>query len=400
MTASITDTLIKKLKGQDVTVFDTGQPGLQLRLRASGVHTYRVGLGRGKFLTLGRQDVLTVDDARKLAREKLRDRDKGIDVLALKRQTRGLTFSTFVTDHYEPWAKTHLRSIASTVGALTRQFVPLFGEKPLVAIDAFSVERWRTGRIKAGKVKTVTVHKELASLKAALAKAVEWKLLPDHPLRNVKATKRDDRQVVRYLTAEEEQALRAALQARDDGRRQARERANAWRRERGYKLWPAIGTYSDHMTPIVLLALNTGLRRGELLALRWEDITFSRALLTVRGEHAKSGRTRHIPLNAEAIAVLQAWQTEATSDLVFPGENGETMFSLKTAWATIAKRAGLKDFRFHDLRHSFASKLVQAGVDLNTVRELLGHSDFKLTLRYAHLRPDNLSAAVAKLAGA
>jgi integrase len=75
------------------------------------------------------------------------------------------------------------------------------------------------------------------------------------------------------------------------------------------------------------------------------------------------------------------------------------MKSLKTAWGKVAKAATLKGFTFHDLRHTFASKLVQAGVDLNTVRELLGHSDIKMTLRYAHLAPEHKAAAVAKLVG-
>jgi integrase len=139
------------------------------------------------------------------------------------------------------------------------------------------------------------------------------------------------------------------------------------------------------------------MRRGELFAMRWPDVDLTRAIVTVRGGDAKSGQTRHIPLNTEAVAVLSAWKPGAAADFVFAGRDGEAMDDIKTAWLNLAKAAKLESFRFHDTRHSFASKLVQAGVDLNTVRELLGHSDIKMTLRYAHLAPEHKAAAVAKL---
>jgi integrase len=108
-----------------------------------------------------------------------------------------------------------------------------------------------------------------------------------------------------------------------------------------------------------------------------------------------------VPLHDKIVAVVKAWRPEGVSPeaYVFPGDEGKPMTSLKTSWMAIAKAARLKHFRFHDLRHSFASRLVQAGVDLATVRELLGHSDFALTLRYSHLSAANKEAAVAKLGG-
>ena len=167
---------------------------------------------------------------------------------------------------------------------------------------------------------------------------------------------------------------------------------------------PAFGAYTDHLTPIVLLALNTGLRRGELLSLRWADIDRVARVLNVRGEGTKSGDSRAVPLNREALETLTVWSDDAGSKddtpsagLIFPGDDGEEMGTLKTGFTAILRDAKIVGFRFHDLRHSFASKLVQAGVDLNTVRELLGHADLKMTLRYAHLAPEHKAAAVAKL---
>jgi integrase len=180
--------------------------------------------------------------------------------------------------------------------------------------------------------------------------------------------------------------------------RAERERFNQWRRERGYEEYPAFATFTDHLKPIVLLALNTGMRRGELFNLKWEDVHFAGQILTVVGETAKSGKTRHIPMNKEALSVLRDWHEQRKeSELVFPSADGGRLDNIKTSWEGLIKAAQIKNFRFHDLRHDFASKLVMAGVDLNTVRELLGHADIKMTLRYAHLAPEKLAAAVAKL---
>jgi len=117
-------------------------------------------------------------------------------------------------------------------------------------------------------------------------------------------------------------------------------------------------------------------------------------IITVQAGNAKNGRQRHLPLNVEALSVVTKWhrQTNGQGQVFEPQD-------VKKGWNALLDEAGIAAFRFHDLRHHFASRLVMEGVDLNTVRELLGHSDLKMTLRYAHLAPEHLSAAVAKLAG-
>ena len=148
------------------------------------------------------------------------------------------------------------------------------------------------------------------------------------------------------------------------------------------------------------MALNTGLRSGELTSLRWKDIDLRFSLLTVRADEAKSGKARHILLNDEAQRVFRDWQPDEapSSALVFPGGEAQSpLVDIKTCWKPLLLTAQITQFLFHDLRHTFASKLVMAGVDLNTVRELLGHAGIKMTLRYAHLAPEHKAAAVAKL---
>ncbi|PYR87999.1 MAG: integrase [Acidobacteria bacterium] len=231
-------------------------------------------------------------------------------------------------------------------------------------------------------------------------RAVEWGHLAQHPLRAVKALREDKTGRLRYLSVDEERRLRQALEARDLLRRQDRESANAWRRARGYEEWPAYGEYTDNLRPMVILSLDTGMRFGELCALRWADVQMDLAFLTVRGVTAKNGTTRHIPLNAEALEVLRTWHPAEIDDstFVFSGRTDDPIVDIKTAWLPLVReQANIANFRFHDLRHTFASKLVMAGVDLNTVRELLGHADIKMTLRYAHLAPEHKAAAVAKL---
>ena len=157
--------------------------------------------------------------------------------------------------------------------------------------------------------------------------------------------------------------------------------------------------FIDHLKPMVLISINTGLRRGELFNLTWDMIDFDKRILTVYGNIAKSGKSRHVPLNNEAYEALFKWyqQANSTNNLVFPGKNGNVFSNIKKSWLNLLKLAGIEKFRWHDMRHHFASKLVMAGVDLNTVRELLGHSEISMTLRYAHLAPEHKAEAVAKL---
>jgi integrase len=403
MRAAITADLLRSLPAAPCEVWDTKFPGLVLRVRESGRHAYVVVYGRGKKETLGRADALTPFQARELAKGVLGDVSHGRDPQVERRKRRAGTVRTFLESQYQPWVIANRKTGGQTVTRVLTAFPDTILNRGLAELTGFQLEGWRTQRRRDG-IQDTTINRDLDALRAVLSKAVEWGLIAVHPMRPIRRAKVDTLGRLRFLSAEEEQRVRAALESRDEARRDGRRRFNAWREARGYKTLPPPGTYPDHLTPIVLLALNTGLRRGELLALTWGDVDMIGARLTVQGASAKSGLTRYVPLNSEAIDTMSTWRTCSTSDedpapdaVVFPGPDGGPMFSLKTAWKPIATTAKLRDFTFHDLRHTFASKLVQAGVDLNTVRELLGHSDIKMTLRYAHLAPEHRAAAVAKL---
>jgi integrase len=138
------------------------------------------------------------------------------------------------------------------------------------------------------------------------------------------------------------------------------------------------------------------MRRGEALALDWRDVDFAGGRITVRAENAKTARTRHVPLHPALRAVLEP--VAAKEGLVIASPKGGRLADPKTAWAGLMARAKISDFRLHDLRHDFASRLVMAGTDLLTVRDLLGHTTIALTERYAHIAPDRHATAVAALA--
>lgn len=397
----ISNSLIKSVKPQEkpIEIRDTQLKGLILRVQPTGRMTYYVEYARGKRFKLGLHPAMTPTQARETAKEVLGNAYQGNDPMEARKRARGHTFSSFIEEVYKPWAETHLRSTQNTLGRLNSNF-PDFKNKKLDEITPWIVEKWRSGRLKEGK-KVSTVNRDLSDLKSCISKAVQWGFIDDSPIKSVKKAREDILSTPRFLSDDEEKGLRNALDARQEEMRDERDRYNLWRKKRRLLPLQILRDirFTDHLKPLVLLSLNTGMRRGELFNLRWKDIDFNNAVITVRGEEAKSGKTRHIPLNSEALEVLREWQkqTDAGNEIVFPGKDGNKLDNVNKAWWNLLEDAEIKDLRWHDMRHSFASKLVMAGVDLNTVRELLGHSDYKMTLRYAHLAPKHKADAVARL---
>ena len=293
---------LKKTPPARVTdIYDTVQRGLVLRARPNGTHTYRALLGRGRWHTLGSTD-LSPDAARTLARgvrgdvSKAKALGEADPIAARRRAQQAPTFEAFTEQTYQPWVLAHRRSGQQTIESAIGVLVPAFGALKLHEITPFVVEKWRTKRIK--DVSHSTVNRNVDLLKAMLSRAAAWKLVATNPLAAVKRLRVDRVGVIRFLSPDEERRLLAALVARDEQHRQAREQSNAWRRERGYQLWPELGHYVDHLHPFILTLLHTGIRRGEAFELTWGHVDLVRATLTIRGETAKSGQSRVIPLNS------------------------------------------------------------------------------------------------------
>jgi len=416
MRTKLTKTSVAALtpRAKPYHVFDSELRGLLVRVQPTGQRTfyldYRRADGRRTRLKLGVFGNVSADGARSLATKAAGQVAQGVDVSAERKKqkieaqrARASTLKVFLEGRYSEWATENLRSGAIQVKRMKADFAEWL-DKPMSALNPWLIEGYRKKR-QQRKRSPKTINREIQRLRAAVARAVTWGLLDAHPFASIKPLKQDKGGRVRYLSTEEEKALRDALQTREGELRAARDRFNAWRAARHLKLLPPRRNgYVDHLQPMVLVAMNSGLRRGELLSLTWGDVNLEGKVLTVRGGTAKTGQTRRVPLNVEAITVLTAWRKLAeetgAAAYVFPGTDGVRMGSVDRSWERAATLAKLSDFRFHDLRHHFASKLVQAGVDLNSVRELLGHTEITMTMRYSHLAPAGLASAVAKLSKA
>lgn len=252
-------------------------------------------------------------------------------------------------------------------------FIRVFGKMRLAQIGAFQLDAYVAERLKS--VKAITVRGELACLSAMLHEAKRWGLIDRVPqFKKPRASKIE----WIYLTEDECERFMDACAS------------------------------EPLLINLVPFVLNTGLRTGEFLGLCWEDIDLKAQVMTIRRSYVdghtstpKSGKSRIMPLNHTAMASLRA--QKATSYMrggnVFCSATGEqlTKEHLRTPWKRAIKRAELRTFTRHDLRHTFASHLVQRGVSLQVVKELLGHADIATTMIYAHLAPQNLKDGVAAL---
>lgn len=343
-----------KPKAKPYRITDQSVPGFHLRIQPTGYKAWKLEQGSTTH-TLGRFPQLTYAMAKECALRILRGEVEQARAPAPR-------LGDYLDGLYGDFVRANHSRPGETLACIRRFRM---NRKRLDAITQADVEQWRIGRQGDG-VSAKTINRDVATLKAALERAVEWSIIDDNPLRRIKPLRVDRKGVVRFLEADEEARLFRAME----------------------------DSVRDDLVDLVTLAMHTGLRRGELMKLRWADADLKRKTLTVRGQGAKSGQTRHVPLNDSALGVLRRVRGDVApmpKRRVFVG--GE----FKKSWTTARTKADLLDFRFHDLRHTFASRLVMAGVPLNTVRELMGHASIEQTLIYAHLAPDNLRAAVELL---
>lgn len=275
------------------------------------------------------------------------------------KQSSRTTFADFA-EIYMVYAKANKRSWLRDHTSLTH-LLPVFGANKLGDITTHAIEAYKIKRLE--DVKPATVNRELVLLKHMFNLAIAWGKATANPVRGVRLL-REAALPERILTREEITKIFAVC--------------------------------SDYFRPIVLTALHTGMRKMEILTLKWAQVDMEKRVITIL--FSKSGRIRKIPINAVLYNVLVGLKEKATTEYVFtcrrtklpPGE-------IRTAWLTAIRKSGIIHCRFHDLRHTFASYLVASGVDIVTVKELLGHADIKMTMRYAHSAPESKVKAVAGL---
>ena len=250
---------------------DTSLPGFILRVQPSGSMSYICQYSRGKRNTISKTSILTPVQARDEAALILADIAKGHDPKSLRKQTVKLTFGRFLDEKYTPWLIANLKRGDEEAIRLRRKFKDLIN-KDLQDINAWLIEKWKSKRLKDG-INPKTINRDLAPLKTALSRAKKWGFINVNPLLDVGLCKVEDELLVRYLSHDEEARLRNTLNSRDIKIRTGRTSANKWRAERKYRLKPEHSDqgYVDHLEPMVILSLNTGLRRGEILGMEWND---------------------------------------------------------------------------------------------------------------------------------
>jgi len=275
-----------------------------------------------------------------------------------------------LSEEYEKWAERQ-RSFKSKK-FLIDQLVEAFGPIPLRRFNPMLLEQYQSERLQKGN-KPATANRLLATIKHMFTKAVEWEMVEEATLKRVRKVKflEENNRRLRFLSIEECQAL--------------------------------INACDSHLKPIVICAIHTGMRKGEILALVWDRVDLKHGFILL--DCTKNGERREIPIDAtlrETLLELSQGTKERPRRIDIPfvfydPANGKAYKDVKRSFHSACRRAKITDFHFHDIRHTFASHLVMTGHDLTTVKELLGHKTLTMTLRYAHLAPSHKVKAVDDL---
>ena len=241
-----------------------------------------------------------------------------------------------------------------------KSILSFFGNINISEITPLDIKKYKQSRKE--KVKPATINRDLEFLRSVFNKGIEWGKALDNPVSKFKKLK-EPAYRFRYLSLDEINRL--------------------------------INAAAHHLKPILITALHTGMRRGEILKLKWENIYFNNRLIEV--VEAKNNEKRYIPINLTLLDTLINIPRRIDSDYVFCTKKGKPYVDIKNSFRSALKRASIDNFRFHDLRHTFASHLIISGADLMTAKELLGHKSIKMTMRYSHLSPDYKRQAIEKM---
>jgi integrase len=234
--------------------------------------------------------------------------------------------------------------------------LPVFGTLVLADIKTEKISDYIDERLE--HVKRATVYQEYALMRRLFNVARrEWKWTKDNPAADLSFCVGTSNARTRWLTYEEEEQL-------------LKNASPEW------------------LSRVIKFALHTGMRRGEILDIKWSSVNFKRRLVTV--ERSKNRQKRSIPMNETLLNLLKKPRVVDITNRVFP----YSVSALKDAFPRARDKAGIIDFKFHDLRHTFATRLVQNGVDLYKIKDLLGHKDLKMSMRYAHHCSESLRSCV------
>lgn len=365
-----------------ITVSDKACPGLSIELRKPGGASWRMRYSFQKIqecITLGNAKQLSLQDARNLwltARKLISDNQNPALALRLNRPGACPTYADFIERFYLPHIRSYKRCLSADTSLLNNHLLPYFGAYRLNQISRYQVVEFLQSKVAAG-FKPGYCNRFLVLLGFCFNLAIKWEVpgVTKNPVKGIALLKNPHREE-RYLQASEMNSLLRALQ---------------------HSCNPLLRYF-------VPLALLTGARKRELLDARWCDIDFVNGVWRI--PMTKSGKPLSVPLTREAHALLLdlrarlpglmevASRTEL--EWVFPNpKTGKPFVSIFNSWNSARIEAGVPNLRIHDLRHSFASALVNHGVPIYDVQKLLGHQSIKTTERYSHLAPERLRASAS-----
>jgi integrase len=350
-------------------LWDTHIRGLVLEVRASGGRTfyfrYQDAYGRQRQHKICAYGDLTIDKVRKEAQRLRSEVVLGGDPAGKKEEKKAIpTYGAFVQRHLEH-ARTYQRSFDTLEGYARNHIVPRWGKLLMSEITQPDVAKWLAEKSKEG-LAPATVEKIRVIMGKSFQLAIEWNVPgvtrnPTHGIKRPPINNARDR----YLTASEAHLLKLAVAT----------------------------SRNTQLKYIVGLLLLTGARVSELLNAEWRhiDLEGRRWLIPT----SKTGKPRHVPLSQAALDLINAVPRFDRCPYLLPNpKTGKPFTDIKHPWQTARHAAGLPGLRIHDLRHSAASFMINAGVDLFAVGRVLGHADHKSTLRYSHLSDDTLQKAV------
>ena len=279
-------------------------------------------------------------------------------------EKKSVRFADFIPLYLENYAKPNKKSWICDQYALDAHLIPYFEKMDLREVSSFHVEAYRARRLKQGVGKSTT-NREMALLKKIFNLAIDWGYCETNPLHKIRLFSEKDNLRERVLSPEEELRLMERL--------------------------------PDQIRPIAETALSTGMRKNEILCLKWENVDLESRFIRVVG--TKSGKNRTIPINERLLKLLLTLKKKAKALYVFPNpKTGKPYQGIKKSFQKACREAGIENLRFHDLRHTFGTRLINGGADIVTVKTLLGHHSVVITQRYTHTNSEQTRQAVDLLA--
>ena len=353
--------------------WDTHIPGFVFEKRESGSGTYALRFtdasGRQRQYKIGRFGDITTDQARKAAAKLRAEVVLGGNPQAEKQVRKAVgTYSDLAKSHLEH-AEAYIKSHACTEMTLRLHIVPRWGKMLLTDIKTQDISKWLAGKLSDG-LKPSTVERIRMTFNRSFELGNKWDIPGSevNPVKNVTRLKFNNART-RFLSPEEAARLQKAAAVSDN----------------------------TQLASFVALALLTGARRNEIIRAKWADFDLERRLWLI--PETKNGTPRYVPLSQQAIAVIERLPRWDNCEWLIPNPKTLKPYNtVKRAWTSAVNVAGLQGLRIHDLRHSFCSSAVAAGVDLYTVGKLVGHKDYKSSQRYSHVGETGLLKAVEKSA--